>query len=65
MPPPCTRVLHCTAQVSGPSPLHGTIVNNVETDCSKQAFNTRVSNVDHPRVRLYYISQFFDITFLG
>ena len=36
-------VLVCSRRVSGPSPLHGTIVNNVETDCSKQAFNTRVS----------------------
>ena len=36
-------ILVCSRRVSGPSPLHGTIVNNVETDCSKQAFNTRVS----------------------
>ena len=36
-------ILVCSRRVSGPSPLHGTIVNNVDTDCSKQAFNTRVS----------------------
>ena len=36
-------VLVCSRRVTGPSPLHGTIVNNVETDSSKQAFNTRVS----------------------
>ena len=35
-------VLVCSRRVSGPSPLHGTIVNNVDTDSSKQAFNTRV-----------------------
>ena len=35
-------VLVCSRRVCGPSPLHGTIVNNVETDRSKQAFNTRV-----------------------
>jgi len=34
-------VLVCGRRVCGPSPLHGTIVNNVEIDCSKQAFNTR------------------------
>ena len=37
-------ILVCSRRVSGPSPLHGTIVNNVDTDCSKQAFNTRVSH---------------------
>ena len=36
-------ILVCSRRICGPSPLHGTIVNNVETDCSKQAFNTRVS----------------------
>ena len=36
-------VLVCSRRVCGPSPLHGTIVNNVETDRSKQAFNTRVA----------------------
>ena len=35
-------ILVCSRRICGPSPLHGTIVNNVETDCSKQAFNTRV-----------------------
>ena len=35
-------VLVCSRRICGPSPLHGTIVNNVETDRSKQAFNTRV-----------------------
>ena len=37
-------VLVCSRRVCGPSPLHGTIVNNVETDRSKQAFNTRVGH---------------------
>ena len=37
-------ILVCSRRICGPSPLHGTIVNNVETDCSKQAFNTRVRN---------------------
>ena len=35
--------LVCSRRVSGPSPLHGTIVNNVDIDRNKQAFNTRVS----------------------
>ena len=38
-------VLVCSRRVCGPSPLHGTIVNNVQTDSSKQAFNTRVSKL--------------------
>ena len=38
-------VLVCSRRVSGPSPLHGTIVNNVDTDSSKQAFNTRVGGL--------------------
>ena len=38
-------ILVCSRRICGPSPLHGTIVNNVETDCSKQAFNTRVSEI--------------------
>ena len=39
-------VLVCSRRMCGPSPLHGTIVNNVETARSKQAFNTRVSSID-------------------
>ena len=39
-------VLVCSRRMCGPSPLHGTIVNNVETARSKQAFNTRVSSLD-------------------
>ena len=49
-------VLVCSRRMCGPSPLHGTIVNNVETARSKQAFNTRVSSIEisTSRVIFYY-----------
>ena len=47
-------VLVCSRRVCGPSPLHGTIVNNVETDRSKQAFNTRVGLTVPLYIFLFY-----------
>ena len=44
--------LVCSRRVSGPSPLHGTIVNNVDVDKNKQAFNTRVSTIPCKRNKL-------------
>ena len=50
-------VLVCSRRICGPSPLHGTIVNNVETDRSKQAFNTRVWSCSLHRTILHDIFQ--------
>ena len=41
----------CARRTSGPSPLRGTIVNNVDPGRSKQAFASRVSYFD----TIYYI----------
>ena len=41
---PVNVCLVCARKVTGPSPLRGTIVDNVDTGRSEQAFASRVSN---------------------